>query len=330
MNITVMGAGAWGTALAVHFSQHAHAVSLWTHTDEHAAQLRQDRANRLYLPDFTFPDSLVIDTEVKPADLIIIATPMSALRESAVRLQDCGLADTPILAACKGFEQETGLLPHQVLQEVLLHNRCIGVLSGPSFAQELAQQLPCAITLASNNVFWAEEAAARLNSRVLRLYANADVIGAAVGGAVKNVMAIATGIADGLACGMNARAALITRGLAEITRLALAMGAQATTLMGLAGMGDLILTCTGSLSRNRKVGLLLVEGKDLPSILQELGHVAEGIYTIEETVRQARLLNVDMPITTVLHQLLHEQIDVSAVAECLMEREPKTEKVERC
>lgn len=325
MNIGVMGAGAWGSALAIHFALHGHQVALWTHNAEHARALVADGENKRYLPGFPLPAALHIDTTLHNADVIIIATPMAALRQSAERLQATGLAQTPVLAACKGFEQQSGLLPHQVLADVLTTNPCIGVLSGPSFAQELAQQLPCAVTLASANLAWATELAAALNSSVMRLYANHDVVGAAVGGAVKNVLAIATGISDGLHCGLNARAALMTRGLAEITRLALALGAEATTLMGLAGMGDLILTCTGSLSRNRKVGLMLAEGKDLPQILHELGHVAEGVYTVEEAQRQATAHHVDMPITHVLYQLIHGKIDTLAVAEALMGRVPKVE-----
>lgn len=325
MKIGVMGAGAWGSALAIHFALHGHDVTLWTHHGEHAQALATDGENTRYLPGFPLPAALHIDTTLPPADVLIVATPMAALRQSAQRIQTAGLAQTPVLAACKGFEQHSGLLPHQVLAEVLHANPCIGVLSGPSFAQELAQQLPCAVTLASANLAWAKKISSILNSSVMRLYANHDVAGAAVGGALKNVLAIATGISDGLHCGLNARAALITRGLAEITRLALALGAQATTLMGLAGMGDLILTCTGSLSRNRTVGLMLAQGKNLPQILHELGHVAEGVYTIEEAQRQAHVHHIDMPITQVLYQLIHEKIDVLAVADALMDRIPKIE-----
>ncbi|WLT02176.1 NAD(P)H-dependent glycerol-3-phosphate dehydrogenase [Snodgrassella alvi] len=325
MNIGVLGAGAWGTALAIHFSLHAHKVWLWTHNIRHVQQLQQERVNKRYLPDFVLPENLSAVDAFAPSDLIIIATPVSALRESARKLVEAGMGKVPVIAACKGFEQQTGLLPQQVLAEVMPGNNCIGVLSGPSFAQELAQQLPCAVTLASENFAWIQSLAATLNNTVLRLYANADVIGAAVGGAVKNVMAIATGIADGLHYGINARVALMTRGMAEISRLNHALGGQATTLMGLSGMGDLILTCTGSLSRNRRVGLLLAEGKSLPEALTELGHVAEGVYTVEEVCRQADSLGVDMPIANILKQLFHGRTEVQAMAEILMERAPKAE-----
>lgn len=325
MKIGVLGAGAWGTALGIHFALHGHQVWLWSHNDKHVRQLQQQRSNARYLPNFVLPENLFPTGEFIAADLIIIATPVAALRQSALRLVAAGHEKIPVIAACKGFEQQSGLLPHQVLAEAMPLNNYIGVLSGPSFAQELAQQLPCAVTLASANFNWIQQLAAKLNNTVLRLYANEDVIGAAVGGAVKNVMAIATGIADGLNYGINARVALMTRGMAEIGRLNLALGGQAATLMGLSGMGDLILTCTGSLSRNRRVGLLLAEGKTLPQTLSKLGHVAEGVYTVEEVCKQAVKMNVDMPITSIVQQLFRGQIKVEAMAELLMERSPKTE-----
>jgi glycerol-3-phosphate dehydrogenase (NAD(P)+) len=325
MKIGVLGAGAWGTALGIHFALHGHQVWLWSHNDDHVRQLQQQRTNIRYLSDFQLPQKLVPTSELMSADLIIIATPVAALRQSALKLVSAGFDKVPVIAACKGFEKQTGLLPHQVLAEAMPQNTSIGVLSGPSFAEELARQLPCAVTLASTNFIWIQELAAALNNTVLRLYANEDVIGAAVGGAVKNVMAIATGIADGLNYGINARVALMTRGMAEIGRLNHALGGQATTLMGLSGMGDLILTCTGALSRNRRVGLLLAEGKSLPESLTKLGHVAEGVYTVEEVCRQAVRLGVDMPIASILQQLFQGQIKVGAMAEMLMERSPKAE-----
>ena len=217
------------------------------------------------------------------------------------------------------------MLTYQVVQEVLPENPRIGVLSGPSFAQELAQQLPCAVCLASENEAWLHGLVQALNTNVMRLYANSDVIGVSVGGAVKNIMAIATGLSDGLNYGLNARAALVTRGLAEITRLAVAMGAHTKTMMGLAGMGDLILTCTGALSRNRKVGLGLAEGKTLHQVLKEIGHVAEGVPTIEEVHNAAAKYQIDMPITDMLYQLVRNELAASDVVERLMQREPKSE-----
>ena len=233
MQICIIGAGAWGTALAIHFAQNGQQVCLWTRETEHAAAMRAERINSGYLKDFPFPETLSIaDTPPPKPELVIIATPTAGLRGSLQTMRQWGWGDIPVLTACKGFEQGSGLLPHQVVREELPDNPRIGILSGPSFAQELAQQLPCAVTLASDNTAWIESLATTLSSSVLRLYANDDMVGVGVGDAVKNVMAIAVGIADGLQYGLNARAALMTRGLAEINRLALALGAKQTTLMG--------------------------------------------------------------------------------------------------
>ncbi|AIL33140.1 NAD(P)H-dependent glycerol-3-phosphate dehydrogenase [Basilea psittacipulmonis] len=326
MNILVMGAGAWGTALALHFAQ-THQVSLWSRRAEHVDEMKREHENAQYLPGFPLDGLNLLHTlEHHSFDLVLLATPVNALRQTAVYLKQAGLSNVPALVACKGFEQGTGLLPHEVLKEVYGSSATkIGILSGPSFAQELAQKLPCAVVLASDNLHWVEALCLELNTPILRLYANQDVVGVAVGGAVKNVLAIATGISDGLGLGLNARAALITRGLAEITRLAVAMGANVTTLMGLSGIGDMILTCTGSLSRNRTVGLLLAEGKTLATILKELGHVAEGVLTVEEVVRQSQSHGVEMPIAQLLYQLIKDHINISQVKEILMERVPKQE-----
>ena len=289
MKITVIGAGSWGTALALHFSQHGNRVSLWTRNADQVRQMKEERENKHGLPGFPFPETLEVCTDLEDA------------------LQD------------------SGLLTFQVLKEVLPDNKKIGVLSGPSFAQELAKQLPCAVVLASENQEWVEELVPQLNTSVMRLYGSTDVIGVAVGGAVKNVMAIATGLSDGLEYGLNARAALVTRGLAEITRLASAMGAQPKTMMGLAGIGDLILTCTGALSRNRRVGLGLAEGKELHQVLVEIGHVSEGVSTIEEVFNTACKYQIDMPITQTLLQLIRKEMTPQQVVERLMERSARFE-----
>lgn len=328
MNITILGAGAWGTALALHFAQ-SHQVSLWTHDEPHAHELQKDRSNKQYLKGFPFPDTLAVLVDftdaVSNADLILIATPVVGLRPTLQKLKAASFDHKPILWVCKGFEAKTGLLPHQVLQQELPNHPFYGALSGPSFAQELAQGLPCAVSVASPNYEWIESLAKELNNSVMRLYANKDLVGVEVGGAVKNVMAIATGVADGLSFGLNARAALITRGLAEMNRLAASLGAESNTLMGLAGMGDLILTCTGSLSRNRNVGLKLAEGKNLTEILQELGHVAEGVSTAYETQQLALKHQIDMPITKAVCTLLDGKTDPYKVVDALMRREPKSE-----
>ena len=329
MNITILGAGAWGTALGIHFAKHNHQIAMWTHNAEHAQAMQQSRENERYLPNFRLPDNLNVYADMSEAlrdsELVLVVTPVVGLRSSVELLKQHGGGHLPILTACKGFELDTGLLTFQVVQEVLPENPRIGVLSGPSFAQELAQQLPCAVCLASENEAWLHGLVQALNTNVMRLYGNSDVIGVSVGGAVKNIMAIATGLSDGLNYGLNARAALVTRGLAEITRLAVAMGAHTKTMMGLAGMGDLILTCTGALSRNRKVGLGLAEGKTLHQVLKEIGHVAEGVPTIEEVHNAAAKYQIDMPITDMLYQLVRNELAASDVMERLMQREPKSE-----
>ncbi|MGI3295812.1 NAD(P)H-dependent glycerol-3-phosphate dehydrogenase [Neisseria sp. SLRRB23] len=329
MKITVIGAGSWGTALALHFSQHGNRVSLWTRNADQVRQMKEERENKHGLPGFPFPKTLEVCMDLadalKDSGLVLIVTSVAGLRSSAELLKQYNAGHLPILAACKGFEQDTGLLTFQVLKEVLPDNKKIGVLSGPSFAQELAKQLPCAVVLASENQEWVEELVPQLNTSVMRLYGSTDVIGVAVGGAVKNVMAIATGLSDGLEYGLNARAALVTRGLAEITRLASAMGAQPKTMMGLAGIGDLILTCTGALSRNRRVGLGLAEGKELHQVLVEIGHVSEGVSTIEEVFNTACKYQIDMPITQTLLQLIRKEMTPQQVVERLMERSARFE-----
>ena len=329
MKITIIGAGAWGTALAIHFALHNHQVAMWARNAEHLSAMQAERENKRYLPGFKLPNSLTahsdLGTALEGSELVMVVTSVAGLRDSVELLKQHGAGHLPVITACKGFELDTGLLTFQVVKEVLPDNEKIGVLSGPSFAQELAKQLPCAVVLASENEPWINEMVQELNTPVMRLYANTDIIGVAVGGAVKNVMAIATGLSDGLEYGLNARAALVTRGLAEITRLAVAMGAQPKTLMGLAGIGDLILTCTGALSRNRKVGLGLAEGKELHQVLREIGHVAEGVPTIDEVFEAACRYQIDMPITQILYQLVRKELPVEEVMERLMMREAKSE-----
>ena len=297
MRIAVLGAGAWGTALAIAFAQR-HPVTLWARDPAQVALMAASRQNARYLPACPFPAGLVLEDSLErsiDAELILLAAPLSGLRQSAETLRGLG-SRAPGLWVCKGMEAGSGLLPHQVVAEVL-PEVSKGVLTGPSFALEVARGLPTAITLAADDIRFAKTLVAALHGGRLRLYANDDVIGAEVGGAVKNVLAIATGICDGLGLGLNARAALLTRGLAEITRFGIALGARRETFMGLAGLGDLILTATGDLSRNRRVGLLLAEGKPLPQIVAELGHVAEGVPASHEEARRAAALGVDMPIT---------------------------------
>ena len=314
----MLGAGAWGTALALAFAGR-HAVSLWTWQGEHAEAMNTARENTQFLPGHAFPEGLQVGSDagslLADADLAIIATPMAGLRSTVARLGDA----LPFLWVCKGLEAGTGLLPHQVVAQAKTAAPR-GALTGPSFAEEVAKGLPTAITLASSDIGFARAMADALHTSRLRIYANDDIVGAEVGGAVKNVLAIATGICDGLGLGNNARAALITRGLVEITRFGEALGAKRETFMGLAGMGDLMLTCTGELSRNRRVGLLLAEGRALPDVIRELGHVAEGVPAAREVARRAEALGVDMPITRAVTAVLDGRITPRAAVEQLMAR----------
>lgn len=327
MNITLLGAGAWGTALAIAFAG-KHQVTLWSRETDVADDLRQTRENHRFFPGYKLPDAVAISTDfaaaVGTAELLVVATPIAGLRPTVENLKALGVT-LPILWVCKGFEAGSGKLPHQVVGEVLGPQAVCGALSGPSFAEEVAAGQPTAIALAANNPVFAREAARQLHSTRLRIYANDDLVGVEVGGAVKNVLAIATGTCDGLGLGLNSRAALMTRGLAEIARLGQALGAQRETFMGLAGMGDLILTCTGDLSRNRRVGLALAENKSLPQILEELGHVAEGVYTAREVDRLARQLGVDMPISAAVAAVLDGRLNAAEAVEQLMARDPKEE-----
>jgi glycerol-3-phosphate dehydrogenase (NAD(P)+) len=304
--IAVLGAGAWGTALAMHISNQ-HQVSLWARNAGHVSGMRKSRANPLYLGDFKFNDNLQVEDDlrvaIQDADLILSVVPTAGFRHILKEIK--ALQSTqPIIWAHKGLEPETAKLPHEVALEELGSEQKWGALSGPSFAAELVRGLPTAVTLAANDADFAFQASNLIHGGNLRVYNSTDVIGVSVGGAVKNVMAIAAGISDGMGFGNNARAAMITRGLAEITRFGMALGAKAETFMGLAGVGDLVLTCTGQYSRNREVGLQLASGKALEDVLKGLGHVAEGVNTAREVMRRADSLGVDMPITYEVNQAL--------------------------
>lgn len=327
MRVTVMGAGAWGTAIAVNLAAH-HQVTLWARSAALVAEMRAKGANKRYLAEIKLPSRLLLSDDIGPAlqdvELVILAVPVSGLREAlqhVVRLgRPCG-----VIWLCKGFEAGTGLLPHQVVEAVLPASFPRGVLSGPSFAQEVARGLPTALTLAATDADFARSTAQALHHSRLRVYASTDVVGVEVGGAVKNVLAIAAGICDGLGLGYNARAALITRGLVEVARLGVRLGGRAETLAGLSGAGDLILTCTGDLSRNRQVGLLLAQQHTLEEILHRLGHVAEGVYTVREVHQMAQRLGVDMPICEAVYRVVYEQVPVSEMLAALLNRMPNSE-----
>ena len=336
MKIVVLGAGAWGTAVALSAAQHpaGHQVTLWARSATQASSMQALHENRHYLPGIALPPSLQLASgdalaACAQADLIIVATPMAALRGMLTQLQ--GTA-APVAWLCKGFEaahgahSAAGLLAHEVCAQVApaLH---AGVLSGPSFALEVARNQPTALVAASEHAAVRDTLVAAFHSPSVRVYANEDIVGVEVGGAVKNVLAIATGLCDGLQLGLNARAALITRGLAEMTRLGVALGARPETFMGLSGMGDLVLTATGDLSRNRRVGLLLAEGKTLQQAVESLGHVAEGVYCARTVAQRAAGLGVDMPITQAVVALLDGGMTPAQAVARLMGRGPASEQV---
>lgn len=328
MRIAVFGAGAWGTALAVAFARQ-HEVVLWGRDSDQINALKSSRCNTRYLPNIGFPSALEVSTDLESVatntELHLVVTPLAGLR-STVRALRSAAPGKPLIWACKGLESGTGKLPHEIVSEEIGDDAPCGVLTGPSFAAEVGAGLPTAVTLAARDIGFARHWVNVLHQPRLRIYANTDLVGAELGGGIKNVIAIAAGVSDGLGFGLNARAALITRGLAETARLATALGGHAETLMGLAGMGDLILTCTGDLSRNRRVGLALAGGKTLSAILAELGHVAEGVPTTREAVRLATLHGVEMPICEAIDSLLHAgDIGPREAVERLLSREPKIE-----
>ena len=327
MKLAVLGAGAWGTALAIRFADR-HAVTLWAIEPDVIDAIRSEHVNSRYLPDIAIPAQLQASSDLLAAtgdaELILVATSMAGLRPTLRALREQG-STTPVLWVCKGLEAGTMKLPHQVAAEEMLDSVPRGALCGPSFAQEVAKGLPAAITLASADGDFACKMAAELNSSVLRLYASDDIIGVEIGAAVKNVLAIAAGVCDGLELGFNARAALLTRGLAEMARFGVAQGAKAETFMGLSGVGDLLLTATGDLSRNRRVGLLMAEGLDLDGVLKSLGHVAEGVPTAKEVRAQSDRMGIDMPITRAVSRLLFEGISAQEAIAELMGRAPKKE-----
>ena len=335
MNLTILGAGAWGTAVAVHCAAR-HPTRLWARDPAQAAQLHASRVNAAYLPGIALPDALRVEADFEAAlahgrdGLVIVATPVAALDEMLRRI--AGRA-AGVLWLCKGFEQRHGRLGHEIAAAIAPGAR-MGVLSGPSFAIEVARGQPTALVAASIDASLGEAAIEALHSDTLRIYTSDDPIGVEVGGAVKNVLAIATGIADAMpdpagtgqaGLGLNARAALVTRGLAEMTRFGVALGARVETFMGLSGLGDLVLTATGDLSRNRTVGRLLAQGLPLARILAELGHVAEGVPTAPMVLQRAQALGVEMPIVEVVAAVLAGGLTPTRALERLMGRDARPE-----
>ena len=337
MKIIVLGAGAWGTALAVSASANPlarHDVVLWARDADQAAAMAACRENVRYLPGVALPVGLTVRSGALAslselaalADLVIVATPMAGLRGMLARLSD---GQAPVAWLCKGFESAAaaasiGLLAHEIQAQVAPDLKA-GVLSGPSFALEVARGQPTALVAASAHEMVRSALVTAFHSPTVRVYANDDIVGVEVGGAVKNVLAIATGLCDGLNLGLNARAALITRGLAEMTRLGVALGAKPETFMGLSGLGDLVLTATGDLSRNRQVGLALAGGQTLQQAVAALGHVAEGVYSARTVLQRARAADVQMPITQAVVALLDGQMLPAQAVAALMGRDPANE-----
>lgn len=327
MIVSVLGAGAWGTAMAIRLAAAAE-VRLWTRAPEHADAMRAERVNSRYLPGQALPASLApsadLDAALRGSDWLIAAVPSNGFRALLQTLRERGV-QTPLIWLCKGFESGTRKLPHEVLQAVWPEHPPAGVLSGPSFALEVARGLPAALTVASHDAEFARHAAQALHDPRLRLYASTDVVGVELGGAVKNVIAIAAGISDGLGFGFNARAALVTRGIAELSRLGLHLGGRPETFMGLSGMGDMILTCTGDLSRNRQLGLRLAAGETLEGALNALGHVAEGATTALELAALAESLQVDMPIAQAVAAILRGDLPPREAVAALLARDLRDE-----
>jgi glycerol-3-phosphate dehydrogenase (NAD(P)+) len=327
VRIAVFGAGAWGTALACSLAGRRE-VALWVRRPEHARQLIEQRVNARYLPGISLPPSIHVTASIDEAvafaagGLLAVAVPTAALRPTLRALRAAG-APAPLLWLCKGFERDSGELPHEIAGVELPGHPC-GPLSGPSFAIEVAQGLPTALAVAGEPSFCALVTRA-LHGEALRVYSTQDVIGVEIGGAVKNVMAIGTGIADALGLGNNARAALITRGLAETRRLGVALGGRPETFTGLAGLGDLILTCTGDLSRNRRVGLALGRGVPLDRALADLGHVAEGVWSAPATAARADCQGVEMPITQAVCAVLDGRLAPADALDLLLARGPRHE-----
>lgn len=324
MKAAVLGAGAWGTAISCVLAARME-VTLWARDAKQAKSIAATRRNARYLPGLEIPPSVKVTADLGEAtrntQLLLAATPVAGLRELLRQLNG-----SAVVWLCKGFEEGSGELPHQIAAATLGDKARYGALSGPSFAEEVARGLPCALTLASRDGAFAKEAATMLHGGRMRVYYSADLVGVEIGGAVKNVMAIAAGISDGLGLGLNARAALITRGLAEITRLGVALGGQPETFMGLAGAGDLILTATGDLSRNRRVGVELARGRSLKDVVANLGHVAEGVHSAREAAKLAKARGVEMPVTEAVTAVLEARLTPAAAVERLLARESKMER----
>ena len=327
--IAVLGAGSWGTALAIQFARSGRAVRLWGRDARALATLERERCNRRYLPDAQFPSSLHTEPNLAAAIAgctdVLIAVPSQGFRAMLEQLRPLLRPGMRLAWATKGFELGTGKLPHRVVREVLGEGWPIAVLSGPTFAKEVGAGLPTAMTVASPDEAFARAIARRISGANFRAYTSTDIVGVEVGGAVKNVLAIGTGISDGMGYGANTRIALITRGLAEMTRLGEALGAQRETFMGLAGLGDLVLTCTDNQSRNRRFGLAIAGGQSIDQALQSIQQVVEGLHAARAVHQVALRERIDMPICEAIYRVLYEGLPVGQAVNALMAREVRAE-----
>lgn len=328
-SIAVIGAGSWGTALAVQLGRAGQRATLWGREPDVIRTLTSERCNRQFLPDVLLPDAVQIDGDLKQVVAgnrdLLVCVPSHAFRQVLQQMQPHLQSGARLVWATKGFELETGKLPHQVARETLGLEVPLAVVSGPTFAREVGMGLPTAMTVAATNADFADELAWRFSGSNFRTYTSTDIIGVEVGGAVKNVLAIATGMSDGLGFGANTRVALITRGLAELTRLGVALGAEAETFTGLSGMGDLVLTCTDDQSRNRRMGLGLAAGKSMQAIAEEIGQVVEGVKAAAAVRKAASDLSVEMPICEQVYQILYGGASPQQAVKALMQREVKAE-----
>ncbi|MFK8032080.1 MAG: NAD(P)H-dependent glycerol-3-phosphate dehydrogenase [Gammaproteobacteria bacterium] len=327
--LVVLGAGSWGTALAIQFARSGRDTIIWGRNDRQLKAMKKDRVNEKYLPDCPFPEKLTVITDfaeaVSGARDILVAVPSHSFRETLEKLEFLMPLDGRVCWATKGFEENTGKLPHQVAQEVLGADIPTAVLSGPTFAAEVGRGLPTAMSIASTDEAFAEDLAEDISNDVFRAYTTDDVVGVEVGGAVKNILAIGAGISDGLGFGANTRVAMITRGIVEMSRLGIALGARQETFLGLAGVGDLMLTCTDNLSRNRRMGLALAAGKSIEEAAEEIGQVVEGVRAAKAVWQVAKSHDVDMPIVSELYAVLYENKSPKSAVSALMRRSLKPE-----
>jgi glycerol-3-phosphate dehydrogenase (NAD(P)+) len=329
MTLSIIGAGSWGSAIAIQAGRSGQPVLLWARSQEQAAEMAASRSNERFLPGYSLPDPVIptssLEQAVAAAGVVIIAVPSAAFRSVVQQISPLIGTRTPIVWLTKGFEHGSGRLLHEVVIAELGSNRETAIISGPSFARDVAAGQPTAVAVASNSDRLASELITILHHGHFRLYRQRDLIGVEVGGAVKNALAIAAGIADGLGFGANTRAALITRGLAEMMRLGVAMGGERETFMGLTGLGDLVLTCTDNQSRNRRFGLLLAEGRTTACATSAIGQVVEGVATAREVMRRAAELSIEMPIVEQVVEVIENGSTPSDAVGRLLSREPRDE-----